>query len=392
MQNLILSNRIKTLCKQKNISVKSLLEDCNMNRNTIYDLEKKGAFPSADKIHTLAVNLDTTTDYLLGKVNTPYYVLINNHQNKTFTVDVGQLFQQDDTVRRYASRLFEAYNDIYNANTLLQDLLNDNNKKPENCNHVAIVLKYIIIVLGESLSLLKTTNQTKEYKTAVEILTKKEDTKKFYEELLSSFDDTTTEKRQKKPHPMFIIELRHLIAHYDHEKNEKYSNIVNSIHICQLKEEQRHFLYQQDFLATEIFTKLYREEYQTDETDEIIITKIVAICAEVLNLVCNCLSAMLSDFFETYNLTEYISAYDKNNTDKTTSSVNIASKNVYHTMKNSNNSIFGDNNIIGDGYTINREAKKLSKQENALIDLYGKLDVIKQAQLLAYAAELEKEV
>lgn len=52
--------------------------------------------------------------------------------------------------------------------------------------------------------------------------------------------------------------------------------------------------------------------------------------------------------------------------------------------------------IIGHAHApvtiINGNEKKLSEQEIVLIDLFEKLDVIKQAQLLAYAAELEKEV
>ena len=39
---------------------------------------------------------------------------------------------------------------------------------------------------------------------------------------------------------------------------------------------------------------------------------------------------------------------------------------------------------------INGSQKKLTEQELALLDLFGKLDVVKQAQLLAYAAELAK--
>lgn len=55
---------------------------------------------------------------------------------------------------------------------------------------------------------------------------------------------------------------------------------------------------------------------------------------------------------------------------------------------NSHNTISGNNNIIGNG---NRIGEKLTEQEIALIDIFGKLDVIKQAQLLSYAAELSKE-
>lgn len=35
---------------------------------------------------------------------------------------------------------------------------------------------------------------------------------------------------------------------------------------------------------------------------------------------------------------------------------------------------------------------KITEQEMALLEIFKKLDVVKQAQLLAYAAELEKEV
>ena len=71
MQNLLLSNRIKERCKQNKISVKSLLESCDMNRNTIYDLEKKCSFPSGDKLSRIADYLDCSVDYLLGRTDNP---------------------------------------------------------------------------------------------------------------------------------------------------------------------------------------------------------------------------------------------------------------------------------------------------------------------------------
>lgn len=39
---------------------------------------------------------------------------------------------------------------------------------------------------------------------------------------------------------------------------------------------------------------------------------------------------------------------------------------------------------------INGSEKKLTEQELALLELFGKLDVVKQAQLLAYAADLAR--
>lgn len=51
------------------------------------------------------------------------------------------------------------------------------------------------------------------------------------------------------------------------------------------------------------------------------------------------------------------------------------------------NTVNGNNNIIGNGNTV---GNSLTEQEKALLDLFGKMDVVKQAQLLAFAADLVK--
>ena len=56
-------------------------------------------------------------------------------------------------------------------------------------------------------------------------------------------------------------------------------------------------------------------------------------------------------------------------------------------VENSNNLVNGNNNIIGNGNTV---GKSLTEQEKALIDIFESLDVVKQAQLLAFAADLAK--
>lgn len=71
MNNSLTSNRIKSLCKQKKISMKSLLETTQINRNFIYDLEHKEAAPSADKLERIADNLECSVDYLLGRTDNP---------------------------------------------------------------------------------------------------------------------------------------------------------------------------------------------------------------------------------------------------------------------------------------------------------------------------------
>lgn len=67
MNNIQLSNTIKALCKAKKITIKTLLESCQISRNFIYDLEKKGQIPSIDKLESIADYLDCSVDYLLGR-------------------------------------------------------------------------------------------------------------------------------------------------------------------------------------------------------------------------------------------------------------------------------------------------------------------------------------
>ena len=68
MDVLTTSARIKARCKAQKISVKNLLEQTQINRNFIYDLEKGGQIPSAEKLERIA---DCSVDYLLGRTDNP---------------------------------------------------------------------------------------------------------------------------------------------------------------------------------------------------------------------------------------------------------------------------------------------------------------------------------
>ena len=66
MTNYELSQRLKALAKENQISMKCLLEKCNINRNFIYDLEHKEATPSSKTLVLLANELNVSVEYLLG--------------------------------------------------------------------------------------------------------------------------------------------------------------------------------------------------------------------------------------------------------------------------------------------------------------------------------------
>lgn len=71
MNNVQLASTIKILCKSKKVTVKKLLEDCKINRNFMYDLEKKAQAPSIDKLEAIANYLDCSIDYLMGRTDNP---------------------------------------------------------------------------------------------------------------------------------------------------------------------------------------------------------------------------------------------------------------------------------------------------------------------------------
>ena len=71
MTNLEIVNRIKLRCKELKLSQKVLLEECDINRNFLYDLEHKDVAPSTDKISKIANYLDVSVDYL-GRVDNPH--------------------------------------------------------------------------------------------------------------------------------------------------------------------------------------------------------------------------------------------------------------------------------------------------------------------------------
>lgn len=71
MQNTqIIAERIKERAKQNDISVKKLLEICELGPNTVQKLSK-GTDLVSQNLVKIADYLDCSTDYLLGRADTP---------------------------------------------------------------------------------------------------------------------------------------------------------------------------------------------------------------------------------------------------------------------------------------------------------------------------------
>lgn len=59
------AKRIKELAKSTGISVNKLLIDCKMSKSMIYDMEKRNAMPSADKLQKISDYFHVSMGYLL---------------------------------------------------------------------------------------------------------------------------------------------------------------------------------------------------------------------------------------------------------------------------------------------------------------------------------------
>lgn len=76
----ILTENIKNIAKSKNITLKSMLSDCDLNVNTLNQIsDKKGI--SCFGLERIADYLSVSVDYLLGRTEEPEK--IRNTQNNT---------------------------------------------------------------------------------------------------------------------------------------------------------------------------------------------------------------------------------------------------------------------------------------------------------------------
>lgn len=97
MKNKHIAEMIKKECKNKKISINSLLENCNLTKSFIYDLEKRNTSPSCEKVSKIADYLDCSVDYLLGRTDVP-------EVNRWHTIDTVsyEIAAEDESITRGA--------------------------------------------------------------------------------------------------------------------------------------------------------------------------------------------------------------------------------------------------------------------------------------------------
>ena len=71
MDNLQTAERIKKQCANKRISVKTMLEECDIDKGFMFEITGRNRTPLADKLEKIAIRLDCSVDYLIGRTDNP---------------------------------------------------------------------------------------------------------------------------------------------------------------------------------------------------------------------------------------------------------------------------------------------------------------------------------
>ena len=65
------ADRIKQVAKERDVLVKNILCDCDLNKNLLSTMLSRGSMPKADNLAKIADYLHCSVDYLLGRTDDP---------------------------------------------------------------------------------------------------------------------------------------------------------------------------------------------------------------------------------------------------------------------------------------------------------------------------------
>ena len=84
--------RIKLMAKQNGIVVKTMLEDCGLNKNVLSSMQSRGSWLQSNSLAKIADYLNCSVDYLLGRTDNPNvtadtYINGDNNNNGTQAIN-----------------------------------------------------------------------------------------------------------------------------------------------------------------------------------------------------------------------------------------------------------------------------------------------------------------
>lgn len=86
-----IAERIKSIAKSKNITIKTVLEECGLNKNTLSTMISRKSLPNVDTIEKIATYLNVSIDYLLGRTDNENLSIQSNNKQSNNLISVSRL-------------------------------------------------------------------------------------------------------------------------------------------------------------------------------------------------------------------------------------------------------------------------------------------------------------
>lgn len=100
----VLISRITYMTAKKGVSVNQMLRESGLSKSLL-DNMKRGSMPSADKLATLADYFGCSTDYLLGRIDTPEITGLSHHMNRKDALVYERISESESAKRPSSCKL-----------------------------------------------------------------------------------------------------------------------------------------------------------------------------------------------------------------------------------------------------------------------------------------------
>lgn len=376
-----ISARIKSLAKSRNMSVKQVLKNAGLNYNTMSGM--RTSMPRADNLAKIADCLDCSVDFLLDR---DFTVLAEDIPANTYIVAYFDILGSKNEICNNAELLYHCLNDLYN------DMVKSFKKLKKITD-----IRFTTNSFSDNILVCLPFTDADNLVERAALLTK------------------ALQYMQFNALFKYSILIRGGISYGNMYINNVFSigrSLIDAYNIENQPDTPPRIVVPEDIAKKILAVKFEDGGFNADSTikqddDKKYYIDYIALSAlpeldgaiqQIATAVCNSLDKYKSNeaVFNKYAwvLLKLRDCCKKDN--KISSSDDVVSNSVLgkknfnynSTDKISRNTVNGNNNIIGDGNIV---GEYLTKQEKAILEIYQKLDVIKQAQLLAYAAELGKE-
>lgn len=370
--------RLLELCKKKNTTITALCLQATGNKGNLQTWKNNNGHMKSDYLLKCANILDCSTDYILGQTNLINVFPVKSKSRKIYkNINLKKLFNNDDTRCQYIYRLWEAQNEIFVVNSLLENMIMYH---PFENSDWFVIFKYDILVLygAAQLLLIDNKNQDNTFNQSINELLKNPDIKHKYDIFFDFFD---TNKQ-------FFRKSRNIVGHFEHYEDvdifRDFLSEQSEYKLCL----NNNFLTDNDNpIYINILIKLYKKLYRDNTTsDNDIIIKIVNLYSELMDILNQILSTILFDFYQDNGIFDASDC----NMQKDESISEKIQQNVEIQTVQDNHGIIGHTHAPVTIIHSSESDKNSQNIETALFDIFEGLDIVKQAQLLAYAAELKR--